>query len=304
MSENTSIGFIGLGQMGGAMAERLLGQSFQLHVHDTSAGAMARFVDAGAMAHSCARSVADAATIVFACLPKPAVSLDVAFGRDGIAHGKAVRIYAEMSTIGTDVVAQIAAGLAEKNIDVLDAPVTGGPPAARQGTLAMLAAGKPAAVAAARPLLEIMGKDVYVLGDHPGMAQMMKVINNIIMGANMVVACEGLSIGAKAGLDAGMMLRVLRAGTGQSFSACNILQRGVAGTFDFGAALSIVAKDMALGIGEAQAIGVDTPALAQANQAWQSAVEALGGDGDFTRLLNFFEEKIDIPIRQRGASPI
>lgn len=299
MTAQLRIGYVGLGQMGGAIAERLLLPGIELHVHDVSEAAMERFTARGAVAHPHARSVADAAEIVFGCLPSPDVSRSVALGDNGITRGGAVRIYADMSTIGTEAMASIAAQLAGQGIDMLDAPVTGGPPMARQGLLTLLVSGAPASVERVRPLLEAMGRSVHVIGDRPGMAQVMKVVNNIIMASNMAVAGEALGLGAKAGLDAGLMLRVLGEGTGQSFAACQILQRGVSGAFDYGAALAIVAKDMRLGCREAEFLGVDMPLIAHASQDWQAALEQFGGAPDFTRLLNLYEARISAQIRQR-----
>ncbi|MFT3819309.1 MAG: NAD-binding protein [Rubrivivax sp.] len=177
--------------------------------------------------------------------------------------------------------------------------MTGGPPVARAGRLTMLVSGPSAAVAAARPLLELMGRQVFVLGDRPGMAQLMKVVNNIVMGANMVAACEGLSMGAKAGLDPAAMLQVLGAGTAQSFAACEILQRGVAGSFDFGAALSILDKDMALGLSEAAALGTTVPVIERARDQWHAAYAAGLGALDFTAILQFVEQRNGTLVRAR-----
>lgn len=297
----TSIGFIGLGQMGGAIAERLLHGSAQLHVHDVSPAAMERFAAEGAVTHNSSRSVADAAEVVFACVPSPAVSLEVALGANGVAQGSAVRIYADMSTIGPETIGRIAAGLREHSIDTVDAPVTGGPPMARQGLLTLLVAGSPQSVGTIRPILQAMGKDIHVLGERAGMAQIMKIVNNIIMASNMAVAGEALSMGVQAGLDAGAMLQALGSGTGQSFAACQILSRAVAGTFDYGAALSIVAKDMKLGVAQAESLGVSVPLISLACHDWQEALQRFGAEPDFTRLLSLYEERIGKPIRGKQA---
>jgi len=133
----TDLGFIGLGQMGAPMAERLLAPDVRLHVHDANPAAMAAFVQKGAVAHHSPASVADAAPIVFACLPSQSVSRAVAAG---LADGRVVQVYAEMSTIGRETIAGIAETLGARGIAVVDAPISGGPPGARAGTLAMMAA--------------------------------------------------------------------------------------------------------------------------------------------------------------------
>lgn len=300
MTQALNIGFLGLGQMGGAMAERLLGKDFCLHVHDPMRPAMECFVAAGAVAHDSPKSVADAASIIFACLPNPETSLSVALGPQGVTHGSAIKIYVEMSTIGKATIEQIATSLRSQAINTIDAPVTGGPSVARAGKLTIMVAGKSTALETVRPLLALIGEKMYTLGDEPGMAQVMKVVNNLVMAANMIVACEGLSMGAKAGLDADMMLRVLQAGSGQSFSGCEILRRGVDGTFDFGAALSICDKDVTLGMRDANSLNVEMPVIDQARQVWHSAFEAGWGDQDFTTILKVVEQRNGTLVRGKG----
>ncbi|MBZ5790626.1 NAD(P)-dependent oxidoreductase [Burkholderia contaminans] len=295
------IGFLGLGQMGGPMAERLLGQSFRLHVYDPSPAALQPFVEGGAVIHDSPREVADAASIVFACLPNRDVSLAVGLGPDGVVHGSAIRVYAEMSTIGQDMIERIGAGLAEKGIDIVDAPISGGAPAARAGTLAMLAAGAPALVDQVMPLLALIGKDVFVMGEHAGMAQIMKIVNNIIMATNLVVCSEGLAMGAKAGLDPDMMMRLLDAGTAQSFAGSKMLSRAVSGRFDYGAALAIIEKDMSLGFDEARLLSIATPTIERARDVWHAAFAAGHGAEDFTSILTFVAEQGGTHVRGRTA---
>lgn len=291
------IGFLGLGQMGGPMAERLLGQRFRLHVHDPSPAALAPFAAANAVVHDSPRAVADAASIVFACLPSRQVSLAVGLGPDGVVHGSAIRLYVEMSTIGQDTIEQIGTGLAAKGIDIVDAPISGGAPAARAGTLAMLAAGAPRLIEQVSPLLALIGKEVFVMGERPGMAQIMKIVNNMIMATNMVVCSEGLAMGAKAGLDPDMMLRLLDAGTGQSFACSKMLTRAVAGTYDYGAALSIIEKDMTLGLAEANLMEMAVPTIGRARDVWHAAYEAGQGKEDFTSILRYIAEKNGTSVR-------
>lgn len=236
-----------------------------------------------------------------ACLPNREVSLAVGLGPDGVVHGSALRIYVEMSTIGQDLIEQIGKGLARKGIDIVDAPVSGGPPAARAGTLAMLVSGTPATVAQVSPLLARIGKEVFPMGDRPGMAQTMKIVNNIIMAANLVVCAEGLAMGAKAGLDADMMMRLIDSGTGQSFACSKILSRAVSGQFDYGAALAVIEKDMTLGVAEAQLLKVSIPAIERARNVWHAAYEAGRGGEDFTSILKFVEEENGTRVRGRAA---
>ncbi|MFD1559526.1 NAD(P)-dependent oxidoreductase [Paraburkholderia silviterrae] len=301
METMENIGFIGLGQMGGPMAERLLGRSFRLHVYDPSPVALAPFAAGGAIVHDSPRAVADAASIVFACLPGRDVSLAVGLGPDGVVHGSAIRLYAEMSTIGQDIVEQIGRALAEEGIGMVDAPISGGGPAARAGTLAMLVSGAPDLVEQVSPLLSLIGKEVFVMGERPGMAQIMKIVNNVIMATNLVVCSEGLVMGAKAGLDADMMMRLLDAGTAQSFACSKMLSRAVSGQFDYGAALAIIEKDMSLGLDEAQLLNVALPTIERARDVWHAAYNAGLGRDDFTSILKFVADENGTNVRGRGV---
>lgn len=303
MGGKMAIGFIGLGQMGGSMAERLIRDDTVLHVYDVSPAARDRFAALGAVVHGSPKAVADAAEIVFACLPGRAISTAVACGPDGVVHGRAIRIYAEMSTIGKAFIEDLAGQLASAGIAMLDAPISGGPPAAREGRLAMMVSGPPEAVERVSSLLARIGRQVHVMGDRAGQAQVMKIVNNMVMAANMVVASEGLVVGAKAGLDAGAMMEVLRAGTGNSAAASDILARAaLPGTFDFGAHLSIVEKDMHLALEEAEALGVPVAAIGAAGKVWMEAVEAGRGGEDFTAIIKSVEIPAGVAVRLAGAA--
>ena len=114
------------------------------------------------------------------------------------------------------------------------------------------------------PWLRRIGREVFVLGDTPGQAQVMKLVNNLMFASNLVAACEGLAMGAKAGLDPDAMLAMVNAGTGRSVATERVLEEVVSGRFAFGAALSVLDKDVTLGLAEAATLGVPMWALEQA----------------------------------------
>ncbi|MBS0560380.1 MAG: NAD(P)-dependent oxidoreductase [Proteobacteria bacterium] len=292
------IGFIGLGQMGGPMAARLLADDVRLHVHDANPGAMAGFAARGAVAHGSARGVADAAAVVFACLPAQAISLAVA---EEAAAGTALRVYAEMSTIGRETMAAVAATMAARGVAAVDAPVSGGPPGARAGTLAMMAAGAPEAVALVRPWLARIGRAVFVIGETPGMAQTMKLVNNLLIATNLASAFEALVMGAKAGLDPDLMLEVINASTGRSMVTETLIPKAVLpGSFDFGAATAIIAKDAELGVAEARSLGVPAWTVEQAARLWKLGVLEGYGRADMTEVIRLLEKWAGAEVRSRA----
>ena len=295
----THVGFLGLGQMGAPMAERLFCPEIRLHVFDPRPEAMAPFAARGAEAHASAREVADAATIVLACLPNGEVSERVALGPDGVAHGNAVRIHAEMSTIGRPAVERIAAGLAARGIALVDTPISGGPPGARAGTLALMVAGAAEPVATLRPVLERIGKNLFLLGERPGRGQVMKLVNNLLIAANMVSAFEALSLGAKAGLDPDTMVEVVNAGTGRSFVTSDMMPAVLSRRFGFGAAISVVDKDVALGLEEARAQEVPMWGIEQAARVWRFAATQGMAKDDISELARLMERWAGAEIRGR-----
>ena len=135
------VGFIGLGSMGGALADRFLAAGWNLMVYDTNLSIRSAFEARGALPAQSAREIADHCDVAFACLPSTQACLEVALGANGVASGKALRVYVETSTIGLKVAGAIAAGLAP-HIGFIDAPISGGPPGARSGTLTTMVSGE------------------------------------------------------------------------------------------------------------------------------------------------------------------
>jgi 3-hydroxyisobutyrate dehydrogenase-like beta-hydroxyacid dehydrogenase len=299
MSDPMAIGFLGLGQMGAPMAERLLAPDVRLHVFDPRPEAMAPFVERGAVACASAAAVADRAGIVFACLPSARVSEAVAAEVSG---GAALRLYAEMSTIGREAVERIAALLEGRGIACVDAPISGGPAGARAGTLAMLAAGAPAARAAVEPWQRRIGREVFALGDRPGQAQVMKLVNNLLFAANLAAACEGFAMGAKAGLDPDAMLAMVNAGTGRSLITERVLEQVLSRRFAYGATLAVMDKDARLGLAEAAALEVPMWTIEQAARVWRLAAIRGAGAEDLTAIARLSEEWAGAEIRRAEAS--
>ncbi|HBI82604.1 MAG TPA: NAD(P)-dependent oxidoreductase, partial [Alcaligenaceae bacterium] len=291
-------GFIGLGAMGGGIARRLANAGVKLHVYDPDPSKTAAFAKWDAIVHRDPQGVADAVEVVFACLPNSDVSKTVAFGDHGVIHGKMIKTYIEMSTIGRTPLIEIAKTLAAKNIQVLDCPVSGGPKGADSGTLAIMVAGDPVVIDSIRDLLNLISKNVFDIGPEPGMAQMMKLVNNLISATNMASAFEALVLGAKAGLDADMMVNVINASTGRNSATTDKIPKSVLpGTFDYGAATKTLHKDITLGLIEAEELQVPMWVARNTRQMWEFAMTQGEGDLDFTSLIKVFERWVGVEVR-------
>jgi len=293
------LGFLGLGQMGSAIAERLEQRGARLHVFDQSEKALAPFLERGAIRHASPQDVANAAPVVFACLPNGKVSESVA---PAIAAGGSVKIYVEMSTIGSPTLKQIEQTVAAKGITLLDCPVSGGPKGARAGTLTVIAAGPPAARQQVMPWLQRIGGRVFEVGDTVGQAQLMKLVNNLVNAANMATAFEALVLGAKGGLDPDQMVEVLNVSTGQNSATLTKVPKSVlTGTFDYGASLTTMLKDVVLGLQEAEALAVPMWVHEQVETLWRFGEQQGLGTADFTALIKVMEGWAGVQVRSSAG---
>jgi 3-hydroxyisobutyrate dehydrogenase-like beta-hydroxyacid dehydrogenase len=291
------LGFLGLGQMGAAIAERLEAPDVRLHVYDPNPVAVAPFVLRGAVDEASAAAVAAAAPIVFACLPNGTASELVAAQ---VAGSPTLRIYVEMSTIGSPTMARIAQMLAKRGITLVDCPISGGPKGARAGTLSVIAAGPVAARDEVRPWLQRIGRNLFEVGEQQGQAQLMKLVNNLINAANMATAFEALVLGAKGGLDPTQMVDVINVSTGRNSATLDKVPKAVLpGTFDYGAKLSTMVKDVVLGLKEAEALGVPMWVHETVGQLWRFGATQGLGDADLTSLIQVLEDWAGVEVRSR-----
>ena len=200
---------------------------------------------------------------------------------------------------GHESIERIAALLAARGIACVDSPVSGGPASAHAGNLTLLAAGAPEAVAAVRPWQLRIGKTVFVMGDRPGQAQVMKLVNNLLLAANLVTACEGFVMGAKAGIDPDAMLAMVNAGTGRSMVTEQMMEQVLSGRFAFGGALALLDKDARLGLAEATALNVPMWTLEQAARVWRFAMIQGAGAQDVTAIARVMESWGGVEVRRK-----
>jgi 3-hydroxyisobutyrate dehydrogenase-like beta-hydroxyacid dehydrogenase len=286
----SQIGFIGVGQMGAPMAERLLAAGRKVVVFDVNAAAMQPLVARGAVAAGSAQAAAAGAETVFACLPSPEVSRSVALGPDGLGGVGGFHTYVETSTIGTAAMKAIASGLAARGIAVLDAPVSGGPRGARAGKLATMVAGDRAAFERVKPLFDAIAAKVFYVGAAPGLAQITKLANNMISAAGMAAAMEAAVMAVKAGVDAHTLIDVVNASTGRNTATTDKFPQSILPrTFDYGGKLATMYKDVELCFAEARALGVPMWVGAAVVQLWFQAMTEGRGQDDYTTLIRTIE---------------
>jgi len=294
------LGIVGVGNMGGPMAKRLIDAGHRVTVYDIRPEAVALLIARGAERATSSRAVADATDIVFFSLPEPDDVRGEALGSDGVVAGKRAKIFVDLSTTGPRTTALIAAGLAAKGIATVDAPVSGGVAGAVKGTLAVMASGPRALVTRLEPILSIFGK-VFFIGERPGMGQVMKLANNLLSATAMAVTAEAMVMGVKAGLDPKLMLDVINSGTGRNTATetkfpHQILPR----LFAQGFATGLMYKDVRLCLEEAEALQVPMQVGSAVRDVWRLADSARGPQSDFTEIVRCLEDEVGVEVASRS----
>jgi 3-hydroxyisobutyrate dehydrogenase-like beta-hydroxyacid dehydrogenase len=290
------VGFIGLGNMGFPMACRLIREKHDVVAFDTRSSALERIVAVGARPASSAKEVADGAETVLASLPTPGASLEVATGTAGVIEGARVKRFVDLSTVGSQMAMRIHDLLAERNIVRIDSPVSGGVAGAEKGALALMVSGPRGEFDVIRTVLEGLGRPVYV-GAKPGSAQTMKLANNILAANVLAATAEVVVMGVKAGLDPGVMIEVLNAGSGATSASRDKFPRAILPrTFDYGFATGLMLKDVRLYLDEAKALGVPAEVAETTARLWEAVARDEGPDSDFTTVIKPLERAAGVTV--------
>lgn len=298
MSE-TIYGFIGLGNMGGPMAGRLLDAGHVLHVTDSDPAVMQRLVARGAVAHDSAQSVGHSADVVFLSLPDGKVVQSVLSDEHGLAQSSRAKCVVDLSTIGPAAAQRAFEILAEQGIEYVDAPVSGGVTGAERGTLAVMVACLPARYEALTQVLGNFGK-LFYLGAQAGQAQVMKLANNLLSATAVAITSEAMALGVKAGLDASVMIDVINAGSGRNSATMEKFPRAVlTGTFDVGFAARLAHKDVRLCLEEAERNGVPMVVGSSVREMLVMTTAIRGQNADYSDVARVVEDWAGVKVRAK-----
>jgi len=289
------LGFIGCGLMGKPMAFNLIKAGYPLTVHDLNPKPVEELVAAGATAASSSREAAEKSEVVITMLTSSPHVERVMFGPDGVLAGlKRGAIIIDMSTIDPIVTRKVAAAAAEKGIEMLDAPVSGAPLKAADGTLSIMVGGKKEVFARCQDILEVMGEKIFHVGD-VGMGEVVKLSNNLIAAVCGIGVCEGFLFGTKLGADPRTLFEVISASAGN----CWVLQTRVPypgvipespanNDFAPGFTTDLMAKDLGLILSAAEATKIPLLACSLTRQLIEAA-RAMGlGQKDWTVVSKVF----------------
>ncbi|HEY4200699.1 MAG TPA: 2-hydroxy-3-oxopropionate reductase [Devosiaceae bacterium] len=273
----TDIGFIGLGTMGRPMAERLLAAGHKLNLFRVKQPSQ-YLVEQGARACKSAAEVTKASEVIILMVPDTPDVEAVLFGEGGVAAALTPgKLVIDMSSISPVATRDFAARIREKGCDYLDAPVSGGEIGAKSGSLTIMVGGDTGPFERARPLFEIMGKNITLVGDN-GVGQMTKVANQMIVGLTIEAVSEAFLLAERAGADLSRVRSALMGG----FASSRILevhgQRIIDAAFDPGFRIRLHRKDLGLALDAARSLEVSLPNTSATLQLMNAALAK--GDGD------------------------
>jgi 3-hydroxyisobutyrate dehydrogenase len=269
------IGFIGLGVMGKPMALNLLNAGFELTVWNRTKSKMDELLAAGAKGAKTPKEVSERSDVVITMVTDSSDVEEVTLGPEGIIHGahKGMTVV-DMSSISPTVAQKIANELGAKGVNVLDAPVSGGETGAKQATLSIMVGGPNEVLDECMPIFQALGKRITHMGAN-GAGQTTKLCNQVICALNIQAVCEGLMLGAKAGLDLKKLLEVVTAGAAGSWMLSNLGLKMVERDMRPGFKIKHQQKDLKTVLSFASELGLPLPATALVHQLFR-AVEAEG----------------------------
>lgn len=286
------VGFIGIGNMGWPMAARLVGGGVEVAICDSRSERTSAFrSEIGGREAASPRAAASGCDILITMLPdSTVVEAVLSNGEDSAIHGlRRGAIVMEMSSGAPGKTRKLAAQLAERGIDMIDAPVSGGVQRAVSGQLAIMVGGRDDCVARCRPVLELMGTSILKIGD-VGTGQAMKALNNLVSAGGFLIAAEALLMGRKFGLDPDVMVDVLNVSSGMNNSTQKKFKQFVLSrSFDSGFGLDLMVKDLSIALELGHEARAATPFAALCRELWASAGQTLGSGEDHTAIVKFSE---------------
>lgn len=286
-----TVGIVGVGNMGGGMAAHLLAQGWTVKVRDIDSDKAGALAALGAEACEDAAAAAQDVDGLIVCVVDADQTRDVLFGNGGAAatlrKGAAVML---CPTISPRDVEQVAAQLNAHGLEAIDAPMSGGPARARDGSMSLMVACAEAVFEANRALIEAVSRKVFRVGERVGDGARTKLVNNLLAAINLVGAAEAIALARRLGLDAQTTLDVIEQSSGQSWIGVDRMRRAIEGDFAPRAHMTLLAKDSRLAMEEALAAGFEGPLGAAARDVFARAIEEGLADLDDAALLTLLSQ--------------
>jgi 3-hydroxyisobutyrate dehydrogenase len=291
------VGFIGLGNMGYPISLNLLRSGYKLVVYDIVGEKIEKLVNEGATGARSPKEVAELSDIVMTSLPTPEALEEVVTGQQGILEADRVELTLIMlDTIPPATARKIALKSSRQGVNVLEAPVSGGPYLAREGALTIMVGGDIYVFEKCKPLLEKIGRHIYYVGEI-GTGSVVKLINNLLSLGNVALMCEAIVLGIKAGVNGRTLYEILSKSTGRSFALEYKLPNIIAKRrFDSGFAINLACKDLGIISNLAKELGYPLFTGSLIEQLYRLA-RAIGlGHEDHTAVVKLFENIAGVTV--------
>ena len=290
------IGFLGVGNMGQPMAEKLLNAGHELWVCDVREAAVRPLLERQARRAVSAKQLADACDTVVVSLPTLEVFRQATTGPEGLLRGSALKTLVNTCTVGSSFIAEIEQACGTAGVILIDAPISGGRAGAQAATLAVMVSGNSRKIAELMPIFRLWGPTVVIAGDKPGAAQIMKLTNNILFAVSLIATSEAMTMATKGGIPPDAMLQILNNGTGRNFATMSLYPKAVIPrTFEFGATLEILMKDVDLAIEQGEALGVPMWVCQAARLVLMHGVFQGRAQQDLSRAVQIIEAGVRTP---------
>jgi 3-hydroxyisobutyrate dehydrogenase len=288
------VAFIGMGTMGAPMALNILKAGYPVTVHNRTREKEAAAAAAGAQRAASPVEAARAAEIIITCVSDTPDVERIILGGNGVIQGaRAGSLVIDMSTISPSATREIAAALAEKEIHMIDAPVSGGSEGARQGTLSIMVGGAEDDVAAAQGVLKAMGATISHVGPI-GSGQLTKAINQIVLAGTYWSVAEGIALGLKAGLDMESVVNAMGGGAAGSWVMANRSGNMIRNEYPLGFKVELHRKDLNIALGVARELGVPLPMTAFVEQVETGLIARGYAEEDISAIARTVREQAGI----------
>lgn len=292
------IGLIGLGIMGKPMSKNLLKAGYDLTVMDRNQSAVAEVVAAGAKSAPTAKAIAEQVDIIITMLPNSPHVKEVVLGENGILEGaKAGTVFIDMSSIAPLVSRELSAKLAEKGVEMLDAPVSGGEPKAIDGTMSVMVGGKQEVFDKCYPVMKAMAGSVVRAGD-VGAGNITKLANQVVVALNIAAVSEALVLASKAGVEPELVYQAIRGGLAGSTVLDAKAPLMMDRKFDPGFRINLHIKDLNNALETAHEIGAPLPLTASVMEMMQALKVDDMGDADHGSLVRYYEKMAKVEVKR------
>jgi len=293
-----AVAIVGVGNMGGGMARNLLGRGWRVRVHDIDRAKVDALAQRGAEPCSDSAQAASGVPLTIVCVIDAAQCDEVLSGAGGVCQrsgGAAGHTVMLCPTIAPDDTERLAARLQAAGAGTIDAPMSGGPARAADGSMSLMVACADALFETHRALIEALSSRLFRIGTRVGDGARTKLVNNLLAGINLVGAAEVLVIAQRMGLDANRTLDVIEQSSGQSWIGSDRMRRALAGDFEPRAHVTLLEKDTGLALAAARAAGVQGPLGAAAHAVFVRTHEAGMAGLDDAAVLRWLGQAMPVP---------